>query len=96
MDPFQILGLSADASINKVRRAFHRLSLQCHPDKAGESPTLLFHHVNAAHGLLKSRDFDPGKKSSTEAPRGSSDFDNHTTEDLFEDLLRDYMQARDA
>ena len=96
MDPFQILGLSADASLKEIRRALHRLSLQWHPDKVGESSTLLFQHVNAAYGLLKSGDFDPGKKSSTEAPRRSSDFDNYTTQELFEDLLRDYMQARDG
>jgi curved DNA-binding protein CbpA len=96
MDPYRILNLSSDASLKEIKKAFHTLSLRCHPDKAGESSTLLFQHVNAAFQMLKPGDFDQQKKSSAAYMRQQTDFDNYTTAELYEDILRDFEKARAA
>lgn len=46
--------------------------------------------------MLKSGNFKRGNKSPYDPPRQSSDFDNDAREELFEDLLRDFEQARQA
>jgi curved DNA-binding protein CbpA len=78
MDPFHILGLPESASLREIKKAFHKLSLQCHPDKAGENSALLFQHLNAAYEMLKPGDYRPGKTySSIQAP-SSRDFDDYS------------------
>lgn len=49
-DPFRVLGLSYDADVDAVRRAFRRLARQTHPDRGGSADT--FHEVRVAYGAL--------------------------------------------
>jgi molecular chaperone DnaJ len=36
-DPYRILGLGRDASLDQVKRAYRRLAKANHPDTAGEA-----------------------------------------------------------
>lgn len=45
-----VLGLSADADADAIRRAHRRLAAQVHPDRGGSAE--LAHRVNAARDLL--------------------------------------------
>jgi molecular chaperone DnaJ len=32
-DPYEVLGLPADATLNEVKAAYHKLAMQYHPDR---------------------------------------------------------------
>lgn len=51
-EPRKVLGLSTDAGSNDIRKAYHRLSLQYHPDKAGSDE--VFRAVSDAYQALTS------------------------------------------
>ncbi len=59
-DPFQIFGLSRDASIDEIRRRYHELVLAYHPDRRGGNDPLQarkFATVRAAYeAILAARD----------------------------------------
>jgi DnaJ family protein A protein 2 len=56
MNPYEVLGISKDASSDEIKRAFRKRALQCHPDKGGDHED--FKKINEAYEILK----DPGKK----------------------------------
>jgi hypothetical protein len=41
LDPFQILGVPAAASIDDIRRAFRKLALLTHPDRGGDAEAFI-------------------------------------------------------
>lgn len=96
MDPFHILSLPESASLREIKKAFDKLSLQCHPDKAGENSTLLFQHLNAAYEMLKSGDYRSGKTHSSNKAPSCRDFDNYSQEEYQEDLNRYHEEAKSA
>lgn len=49
-DPFQVLSLAYDASLEDVRRAFRQLARKTHPDLGGSSDA--FHEARAAFRVL--------------------------------------------
>ncbi len=49
MNPYRVLGIPADASMDEIKRAYHRLVLTCHPDKGGTG----FEQVQAAYDQLR-------------------------------------------
>eukprot|EP00750_Incisomonas_marina_P000104 INCI10127.1.p1 GENE.INCI10127.1~~INCI10127.1.p1 ORF type:complete len:684 (-),score=144.12 INCI10127.1:833-2884(-) len=53
-EPFEILGLTPDASSNDIRRAFRKLSLKYHPDKNPDDPEAAdqFMLISKAHEAL--------------------------------------------
>jgi molecular chaperone DnaJ len=51
-DPYVELGVERDASVAEIRRAFRRLALRLHPDRAGVASTEAFQRVSRAYGLL--------------------------------------------
>lgn len=46
-EPFQILGLASNASIEDVKQAYRKLSLEHHPDKGGDQ--VMFIRINEAY-----------------------------------------------
>ena len=52
VDYYALLGLGADASPAELRRAWRRLALQWHPDRAGPGTTARFQAISAAYTVL--------------------------------------------
>jgi hypothetical protein len=50
---FTLLGLPATASVGRIRAAYHRLALQCHPDRGGSHRAMVAlnraYHLALAH-----------------------------------------------
>ena len=50
MDPYEVLSLGANATVEDVKTAYHRLARTHHPDRGGD--TDLFQRISAAHAAL--------------------------------------------
>ena len=53
-DYYQILGISRNASGEEIRKAFHKLAHQYHPDKGGDEKK--FKEINEAYQVLSNKD----------------------------------------
>jgi molecular chaperone DnaJ len=51
-DYYELLGIDRQAGHAELRRAFRRLALQWHPDRAGESAAATFRKIHAAYMVL--------------------------------------------
>jgi len=65
-DPYQILGVSPDASDDEIRRAYHAHARRLHPDVVGESGLDDMRQLNQAWTLLK----DAEKRAAHDAAHG--------------------------
>jgi curved DNA-binding protein CbpA len=52
-DPYQILGVSPDASDDEIRKAYHARARRLHPDVVGESGLDEMRQLNQAWAILK-------------------------------------------
>ena len=65
---YEVLGLAPNASAEEIRRAYHMLAFQCHPDRhqeSGESHKKM-QEINEAYAILS----DPIKRREYDVPRG--------------------------
>ena len=51
-DYYTLLGITAQAGHGELRRAWRRLALQWHPDRAGAGATTTFQKIQAAYAVL--------------------------------------------
>jgi molecular chaperone DnaJ len=51
-DYYALLGITVQAGHAEVRRAWRRLALQWHPDRAGDAATATFQKIQAAYAVL--------------------------------------------
>jgi molecular chaperone DnaJ len=51
-DYYDLLGIAADADETEMRRAWRRLALRWHPDRAGPGATAIFQMLSAAYAVL--------------------------------------------
>lgn len=58
-DYYDILGLSKSASLDDIKKAYRKLAMQYHPDRAGKSAEGKFKEVNEAYQILS----DPQKRA---------------------------------
>lgn len=56
-DPYEVLGVKQDATLDEIKKAFRRLSHQHHPDKGGDDAR--FKEINQAYQILS----DPQKRA---------------------------------
>lgn len=59
MNPYEILGVSAEATPDEVKKAYRRLAAKTHPDVAGDVMAPLFRSVQRAYETLS----DPVKRA---------------------------------
>ncbi|MCO4769933.1 MAG: J domain-containing protein [Deltaproteobacteria bacterium] len=50
-DPYQVLGVSKDASSDDIKKSYRKLAREHHPDRTGGDDTK-FKEINAAHAIL--------------------------------------------
>lgn len=61
-DPYEVLGVSQDATEEQIREAFRKLAIKHHPDKGGDAAE--FHRITDAHRVLSN-------------PESRKDYDEH-------------------
>ena len=74
-DPYQVLGVSPEASDDDIRRAYHDRARRLHPDVVGESGLDDMRQLNQAWAVLKDSDrraaFDAAHGRAPRAAAGS-------------------------
>jgi DnaJ-class molecular chaperone len=67
-DYYEVLGIEPDASAEEIRRAYHQMAFQCHPDRNGISDEAhkKMEEINEAYAILS----DPIKRREYDLPRG--------------------------
>ena len=75
MDPYEVLGLSDDATDSQVKRAYRQMSIKHHPDKGGSAAK--FKEVSAAYEVLRDGEkralYDAGGMAAVEKGTGGTD-----------------------
>lgn len=66
-DYYALLGIDADAGDEELRRAWRRLALRLHPDRAGPGATATFQTISAAYSVLS----DPLARAEYDRRRGT-------------------------
>lgn len=68
IDYYKILGIDSNSSSNEIKKAFRKMSLDCHPDRNNNSneKTTLFKKINEAYQILsdenKRKEYDNSMK----------------------------------
>jgi curved DNA-binding protein CbpA len=67
-DYYEVLGIPPDASAEEVKKAYHKLAFQYHPDRQGKSEEAhrKMQELNEAYAILS----DPTKRREYDLPRG--------------------------
>jgi curved DNA-binding protein CbpA len=67
-DYYEVLGIAPGASAQEIRRAYHKLAFQCHPDRHQESEEAhkKMEEINEAYAILS----DPIRRREYDLPRG--------------------------
>lgn len=67
-DYYEVLGIAPNASAEEIRRAYHMLAFQCHPDRHQETEEAnkKMQEINEVYAILS----DPIKRREYDLPRG--------------------------
>jgi DnaJ-class molecular chaperone len=75
-DHYAILGLAPSASPAEIRRAFRRLALEYHPDRAGPDSTPIFQRIADAYAVLAHPNARAAYDALRDVPLGDRPGDN--------------------
>jgi len=67
-DYYALLGIQVTADIAQLRRAWRRLAVRWHPDRAGHAATATFQKIQAAYAVLS----DPAKRAAYDRARSGA------------------------
>jgi len=67
-DYYALLGIRANADGTQLRRAWRRLAVRWHPDRAGQAATATFQKLQAAYAVLS----DPTKRAAYDRARSGA------------------------
>lgn len=84
-DYYAALGVSKDANLQEIKRAYRKLAHQYHPDKAGKGNEEKFKEINEAYQVLS----DPQKRQAYDQ-FGSADFASGFGGSGAEDIFRHF------
>ncbi len=96
MDPYEVLGVSRDASRDEIKKAYRREAMKWHPDRSDDSPEAKerFHQAAEAYRILTDRNGPHGNgdtRSGHAGAQGSADSasggDNESGGDEFADSV---------
>lgn len=76
MNPYSVLGLTPLATREEVKRAFHKLAHQHHPDKGGDAEK--FKQISAAYAQVKDLQPQPAQHTSQNATHITYTYGHHT------------------
>ena len=67
-DYYEVLGIAPDASAEEIRKAYHKLAFECHPDRhqSSEEAHKRMEEINDAYAVLS----DQVKRREYDLPRG--------------------------
>lgn len=65
-DYYALLGIGTDADDEDVRRAWRKLALELHPDRAGDDTTAQFQRISVAYAVLS----DPASRAAYDRRHG--------------------------
>ena len=66
-DYYELFGVADDADLATLRRAWRRLALRWHPDRAGPDTTVIFQKLSKAYAVLA----DPTRRAAYDRRRGT-------------------------
>lgn len=74
-DPYEVLGISRNASAEEIKKAFHKMAAKYHPDKHAGDPVAeeKFKEINSAYQILK----DPQKRANYDLTHGTYDTNSY-------------------
>ena len=81
---YDILGVNKNASVQEIKKAYHKLAIKYHPDKSESDPDT-FKKISEAYSILSDED-----KRHQYDTTGISDFFIENPMDLFEQLMKDF------
>ena len=81
---YDVLGVNKKASVQEIKKAYHKLAIKYHPDKSESDPDT-FKKISEAYTILSDED-----KRHQYDTTGISDFFIENPMDLFEQLMKDF------
>ena len=95
-DPYQVLGVSRDASEEEITKAYRRLAKKYHPDlNPGDAAAAeKMSEINAAYDMIKNHEAPPVGGASGSAYGGSSQSGYTGAADPFEEFIRRYARGQ--
>lgn len=81
---YDVLGVNKKASLQEIKKAYHKLAIKYHPDKSEGNPDT-FKKISEAYSILSDED-----KRHHYDTTGISDFFIENPMDLFEQLMKDF------
>ncbi|TID14729.1 molecular chaperone DnaJ [Venturia nashicola] len=92
IDYYKVLSVSRSANSKQIKKAYHSLALEHHPDKNSDTDGTRFKAILEAYEMLS----DPLKKSIHDRSHGSTEIPPRTSQSVWDQAYADAWDLRDA